>query len=493
MKKILSFCCGILFFFFFVNVVSAYTTTSCEYLYSDRLQGIKYHLTCEITYNPSALIYKEKFTCNFDFTKPNLSKNLKVKKYKKPDGASYDIFEHLKNGETACPTYAIVNSANNGYSFESWYLTDNEADANLAVESGTANSMIIIQHESGLDCTNFDEQIQKWEEEIQEFKEHSCDVFDVHPQAVISKHRECMGYLPSRNLFSQVLEELQIEYTSGCMDTNTYNRYRDQITSYQTQYNQLIEELDQKRNEGGNPNYEPETAENCSDYTSHSECYYGSMDSQGHACYWDAGENYCRVKTKCSDFTTQTTCPERSDTSRCYWNSSTNTCDKKDFFTCPDYNAKENCPSTDEQGNRCVWDDHEGCSYVSSSVGGSTHEPVEENEFTWSSISTGQICRSNNLKVPLKYIGWVLSILKILIPILIIAFGVMDFLKAIASQKPDELSKAIKTVIVRVLSGVIIFLVPTIINFVFVLIDDWSQYSTAYSDCTKCLFDPKNC
>ncbi len=118
---------------------------------------------------------------------------------------------------------------------------------------------------------------------------------------------------------------------------------------------------------------------------------------------------------------------------------------------------------------------------------------VEETGFTWSTISTGQICRSNNLKMPLKYIGWLISIGKILIPIIIIALGVMDFIKAAASLKQDELPKAIKTVLVRVLAGVIIFLVPTIVNFVFVFIDDWNEYSTSYSECTTCLFNPRKC
>lgn len=118
---------------------------------------------------------------------------------------------------------------------------------------------------------------------------------------------------------------------------------------------------------------------------------------------------------------------------------------------------------------------------------------TEVNEVEISDITMGRVCKSSNLKTPLKYIGWLLSAAKIIVPIVIIALGVMDFLKAVASQKQDELSKAIKTVFVRVIAGIIIFLVPAIINFLVTLVDEWSSYKTAYSECTECLVNPKNC
>jgi hypothetical protein len=108
-------------------------------------------------------------------------------------------------------------------------------------------------------------------------------------------------------------------------------------------------------------------------------------------------------------------------------------------------------------------------------------------------ITLGKVCASENLKTPLKYIGWLLSAVKIIIPIVIIALGVMDFMKAVASQKQDVLSSSIKTVLVRVIAGIIIFLVPAIINFLFTLVDDWAPFDSHYSECTKCLVNPKNC
>lgn len=119
--------------------------------------------------------------------------------------------------------------------------------------------------------------------------------------------------------------------------------------------------------------------------------------------------------------------------------------------------------------------------------------PGNDNDIIVNDTNLGMVCKSSNLKTPLKYIGWILTALKIIIPIVIISLGVMDLMKAVASQKQDELSKALKTILVRLIAGVIIFLVPTIINFLFTLVDDWNDYESYYSECTKCLVNPKDC
>lgn len=61
-----------------------------------------------------------------------------------------------------------------------------------------------------------------------------------------------------------------------------------------------------------------------------------------------------------------------------------------------------------------------------------------------------------------KYLGYV----HILIPILILALGVFDFFKAMIASKEDEMKKAQKNFIIRLVSGVLIFLAPTIVNMI---------------------------
>lgn len=57
-----------------------------------------------------------------------------------------------------------------------------------------------------------------------------------------------------------------------------------------------------------------------------------------------------------------------------------------------------------------------------------------------------------------------MTIIKILIPILLIVFGMVDFGKAVLAQDEQKMKAAQSTFIKRLLIGVIIFFVPTIIN-----------------------------
>lgn len=61
-----------------------------------------------------------------------------------------------------------------------------------------------------------------------------------------------------------------------------------------------------------------------------------------------------------------------------------------------------------------------------------------------------------------KYLGYI----HILIPILILALGVFDFFKAMIASKEEEMKKAQKNFIIRLVSGVLIFLAPTIVNMI---------------------------
>ncbi len=65
-----------------------------------------------------------------------------------------------------------------------------------------------------------------------------------------------------------------------------------------------------------------------------------------------------------------------------------------------------------------------------------------------------------------KILKQILDILRFLVPILIIGLSVVDFIKALAAQNQDELKKASQKFIKRLIIGIIIFLLPTILEFV---------------------------
>lgn len=90
----------------------------------------------------------------------------------------------------------------------------------------------------------------------------------------------------------------------------------------------------------------------------------------------------------------------------------------------------------------------------------------------------------------LKIAGYTIVIIKIITPLAIILMGSFDFYKAVSSGKADDLKKQAIMLGNRVLVGVIIFFLPTILKTALNFISGDSEYIT----CIDCLFDPtKSC
>ena len=87
-------------------------------------------------------------------------------------------------------------------------------------------------------------------------------------------------------------------------------------------------------------------------------------------------------------------------------------------------------------------------------------------------------------------LGWVFFILKILIPIILIVFGSIDFAKAVLSSKDDEIKKSAKTLVMRAIAGVIIFFVPTLLDFIVELLGEDDLYNGTFATCTHCMLEP---
>ncbi len=134
--------------------------------------------------------------------------------------------------------------------------------------------------------------------------------------------------------------------------------------------------------------------------------------------------------------------------------------------------------------------DDDGDSGSLEGVGGEIDEGVE----TLDNFCSGTVLGA------FTTIGWIIFFLKIVIPIIIIVFGVIDLGKAIIASKDDEIKKSIKSLVFRAIAGIIIFFIPTILNFVIQLVDNNSETSLnangdfkndgSFLDCTYCLLNP---
>lgn len=102
----------------------------------------------------------------------------------------------------------------------------------------------------------------------------------------------------------------------------------------------------------------------------------------------------------------------------------------------------------------------------------------------------GGLCDKSQYRKPMKFLGIILSFFKIIVPIVIVALGVMDLYKAVTASKEDEIRKAFKAIMVRVIAGVFVFLLPGLVQFVLNMVNEWSDYKNDWCCCTDCLLNP---
>lgn len=89
-------------------------------------------------------------------------------------------------------------------------------------------------------------------------------------------------------------------------------------------------------------------------------------------------------------------------------------------------------------------------------------------------------------------VSLIITIIKIVVPILLIIFGMIDFLKSVTASKEDEIKKGRQTFIQRLIAAVIVFFVIQITQLI---IGFASNSDSDIVDCFDCFVNrnSKNC
>lgn len=106
------------------------------------------------------------------------------------------------------------------------------------------------------------------------------------------------------------------------------------------------------------------------------------------------------------------------------------------------------------------------------------------------------ISQSSNctrIKEPLMFIGNIVLVVKIAIPIILIGLGMMDLFRAVTSAKDDELKKSLRGFAMRCVAGVAIFFLPTIVSVVFSMVSSWADLKGEFNACQKCILNVRSC
>lgn len=99
-------------------------------------------------------------------------------------------------------------------------------------------------------------------------------------------------------------------------------------------------------------------------------------------------------------------------------------------------------------------------------------------------------CYDDNILRGMKIVGLVITLAKVIIPIILIIVGSLELFKAVTAGSPDdELKKKGKSLFIRVIVGALVFFIPTIIN---VFVNLTGLLPEEYTACQDCILDPFN-
>lgn len=87
-------------------------------------------------------------------------------------------------------------------------------------------------------------------------------------------------------------------------------------------------------------------------------------------------------------------------------------------------------------------------------------------------------------------VGYFLLVFKVVIPLLLIIFGMIDLGKAVISSDEKAVSKAAKSLLMRAIAGVCIFFVPTIVGLLFKMVGNFGEVKDQYDICAACISNP---
>lgn len=87
-------------------------------------------------------------------------------------------------------------------------------------------------------------------------------------------------------------------------------------------------------------------------------------------------------------------------------------------------------------------------------------------------------------------VGMFLLVFKIVIPLILIILGMIDLGKAVISSDEKAVSKSAKSLLNRVIAGVCIFFIPTLIGVIFNVVGNFTAVKDQYDTCAACITKP---
>lgn len=149
------------------------------------------------------------------------------------------------------------------------------------------------------------------------------------------------------------------------------------------------------------------------------------------------------------------------------------------FAKCEDYNiaptedssalkeAEQKCNSAEENGYKCQWyqenlESGNGISMAPAAWCVRTEEKYNNKEITVTNTASFGCSSWGDLKNDIQN---AFNFLKVVVPLLVIGLSTYDFIKAVAAKDNKDVKKAFQRLLKRFLYAILLFFLPTLINY----------------------------
>lgn len=102
-------------------------------------------------------------------------------------------------------------------------------------------------------------------------------------------------------------------------------------------------------------------------------------------------------------------------------------------------------------------------------------------------------CDTESVLRTFKTLYLFLGILRILVPVLIVVLGTKEMMNTALSGNNEDLKKATKSLTTKILAGLIVFMIPGILDAIFNIIANYESKPSEFAGCTVCLTNDKEC
>ena len=104
---------------------------------------------------------------------------------------------------------------------------------------------------------------------------------------------------------------------------------------------------------------------------------------------------------------------------------------------------------------------------------------------------TIHFCDYAGTRRTLKIVGIFIDIIKIVVPLIIIITEIISLTKVMVSGKDDDLKENWKVFVRKVIAGLVIFIIPTVVNYA--INNLVGNKDAGFAQCSTCMLDHKNC